>query len=72
MLYTFTYWYLVILGTILIKEYVWKIFGIFMAMKAIDVKNEFLLYDLPVNPDIITACIILEDSQDRKKNEDKE
>ncbi len=72
MLYTFTYWYLVILGTILIKEYIWKIFGIFMAMKTIDVKNEFLLYDLPVNPDIITACIVLEDSQDRKKNEDKE
>ena len=64
MLYTFSYWYLVILATILIKELLLKIFGFCMGMKAIDVKNEFLLYDLPVNPDIITACMILEGNPD--------
>ena len=66
MLYTFSYWFLVILATILVKELVWKLFGFCLGMKAIEVKNEFLLYDLPVNPDIITTCIILEGTPDKK------
>ena len=41
-------------------------------MKAIDVWNEFLLYDLPVNPDIITTCIILDGTPDKKTYGDSE
>ena len=72
MLITFTYLYIFILAMILIKELFWKILGLTMGMKAIEVTDEFLLYDLPVNPDIITTCIILEGIPDKKTYGDSE